>query len=295
MSGFVLLYRDLIAHPAFRNDAEAMAFAWMFAKAAWKECRVRYKGRAFALNRGQLAISQRDMAASLDRDKAWVERLWRRLRDEAMIEVAYEAGAAVVTICNYDKYQTEPEEREAPDEAPEEADARQAQGTEQIREQGNKEEREPRKRARRTVEFQVPDWVPAEPWAAYCAMRARKKAAVDSYIAGRVFEKLEKIGAAGWDIAKVLDKATLNNWTDVWMPTPGRDDDLRAGPNGTPAKPIDTSRLDEFKALKAKRDNGEITREEFFREQDRLRAEPRQTATGPPRPIGELAQRQLSH
>jgi len=27
VSGYVRLYRDLIGHPAFRNEAEAMAFA----------------------------------------------------------------------------------------------------------------------------------------------------------------------------------------------------------------------------------------------------------------------------
>lgn len=59
MTGYVRLHRSLIGHPAFRNDAEAMAFAWMVARAAWKPSCVRYKGRAISLNRGQLAISVR--------------------------------------------------------------------------------------------------------------------------------------------------------------------------------------------------------------------------------------------
>ncbi len=41
---------------------EAMAFAWMIANAQWKATRVRYKGHGISLQRGQLAISQRDMA-----------------------------------------------------------------------------------------------------------------------------------------------------------------------------------------------------------------------------------------
>ena len=144
MSGYARIHRSLIGHPAFRNDAEGMAFAWMILRASWKPVRVRYKGRAFVLERGQLAVSQRDMADALDRDKAWVERLWKRLKTEAMIQVAYEAGAAVITIANYNEYQAEADEREAPDEAareaPNEADVRQARGTEQRREEGNTEE-----------------------------------------------------------------------------------------------------------------------------------------------------------
>jgi len=131
VSGFAVIHRSLLGHPAFRNDAEVMAFAWMILRASWKPVRVRYKGKAISLNRGQLSVSQRDMAEALDRDKAWIERLWKRLKSEAMIEVASEAGVAVITICNYAKYQDISERREAVDKAPDEADARQTQGTEQ--------------------------------------------------------------------------------------------------------------------------------------------------------------------
>lgn len=139
MSGYVRIHRTLVGHPAFRNDAEAMAFAWMVLRAAWKPCRVRYKERAIQLQRGQLSVSQRDMATALDRDKAWVERLWKRLRGEAMIEVTSEAGVAVITICNYEEYQASQGTGEAADEAPREAGARQGRGTEQRREERKKE------------------------------------------------------------------------------------------------------------------------------------------------------------
>jgi hypothetical protein len=134
MSGYVRLYRSLFGHPAFRNDAEAMAFAWMIGRASWQAASVRYKGHRLTLKRGQLAISQRDMADEMDRDKGWIERLWRRLKSEAMIEADCKAGIAVITICNYDDYQPARETRKADGEAPYEADARQAQGTEQVRE-----------------------------------------------------------------------------------------------------------------------------------------------------------------
>jgi hypothetical protein len=142
VSGYVRIHRPLFEeHPAFRNDAEAMAFAWMIVKAQWRPKAVRYKGHKIELQRGQLAVSQRDMARALDRDKAWVERLWKRLRAEAMIETACEAGVAVITICKYSEYQADAVPCEAADEAPEKADARQTRGTEQEREEreeGNK-------------------------------------------------------------------------------------------------------------------------------------------------------------
>lgn len=142
MTGYVRIHRSLLGHPAFRNESETMAFAWLIAKAAWKATRVRYKGHTISLRRGQVAISQRDMAGAFDRDKAWIERLWKRLKSEAMIEVSSEAGVAVLTICNYDEYQAEGEDAEAPREARREAgneaDARQRRGTEQRKEEDKK-------------------------------------------------------------------------------------------------------------------------------------------------------------
>lgn len=140
MSGFVVIHRSLIGHPDFRNDAEAMAFAWMIMRASWKPVRVRYKGKAVSLERGQLCVSQRDMAAALDRDKAWVERLWKRLQTQGMIHCKREAAAMLITICNYAKYQGKKDKVEAAGEAMDEADVRQGRGTEQRREQLNKKQ-----------------------------------------------------------------------------------------------------------------------------------------------------------
>lgn len=142
MSGFALIHRSLLGHPAFRNDAEAMAFAWMVIKAAWKPCKVRYKGHAITLNRGQLAISTRDFAAAMARDKAWITRLLHRLKSETMIETRAETGVTVITICNYSDYQQVAERGETAGEprrdAANETDARQRRDTEQRIEQGNK-------------------------------------------------------------------------------------------------------------------------------------------------------------
>lgn len=146
MSGYVRIHRSLIGHPAFRNESETMAFAWLIAKAAWRATRVRYKGHAITLKRGQLAISQRDMAEAFDRDKAWIMRLLNRLISETMVETHVETGVTVITVCNYDEYQGETEDRETPRETPREArsetDVRQTRGTEQEEKKGRIEEEE---------------------------------------------------------------------------------------------------------------------------------------------------------
>jgi hypothetical protein len=133
VAGWVLIHRRLLGHRAFRNDGEAMVFAWMILRAAWQPTRVNYKGRLIPLKRGQLAASQRDMARALDRDKSWILRTTKRFENEAMIETSIEAGVSVITICNYDTFQIDPTYGEAVGEAVGEADLNQSRTTEQIR------------------------------------------------------------------------------------------------------------------------------------------------------------------
>ena len=103
--GYVLIYRKLFQNPIFRTDAEAMAFAWLIMKASWKDVQVRYKDKIINLQRGQVAISSRDLADRLERNKDWANRFFKRLSDCDMVRVTSATGVNVVTICNYDDFQ----------------------------------------------------------------------------------------------------------------------------------------------------------------------------------------------
>lgn len=143
VSGYVRIHRPLFEdHPAFRNDAEAMAFAWLIVKAQWQPKEVRYKGRCIKLRRGQAAVSVRDFARAMDRDKAWVERLLKRLRDRRMIETVRGTATLVITICNYNEYQADAVPCETLSETANETDARQTRDTEQVIEGREEEESE---------------------------------------------------------------------------------------------------------------------------------------------------------
>lgn len=106
--GFVLIYRSLLNHHAFRSDSEAMAFAWLVLRASWKETEVRYKDRNLTLQRGQVAVSVRDMATKLDRSKDWANRFLKRLIERDMISVSDETGVSVISIKNYNNFQLDP-------------------------------------------------------------------------------------------------------------------------------------------------------------------------------------------
>lgn len=216
-SGFVLMHRSLLGHPAFRDDGEAMAFMWMIAKASWRPTRVRYKGRPVDLARGELCVSHRDMANALGRDRSWVERLWKRLKSETMIETRVETAATVINIRNYDVYQAIAGFDETPAETPRktrrETGARQARDTEQQGNQGNKEqdgsyEPSPRKRAERLPEGWTPERLDRSTAAGEIVQR---RGAEWARVTFETFDNYWR-AKSGKDATKLDWQATWKNW-----------------------------------------------------------------------------------
>jgi hypothetical protein len=223
MSGYVRIHRSLIGHPAFRNDAEAMAFAWLVARASWRPARVRYKDRAITLGRGQFAISVRDFAAAMDRDKAWIERLLKRLRAETMIETRHETGVNVITICNYNEYQTDPVLCETPRETPQKTEARQAQDTEQEREKGKKISSEAKASSPRP--WCLPTGVSLQVWTDLMTNRKKKRLPNTPTAWAKFQSDLAEMSAlTGIPPPKIIEMCTAKGWGAIYDPRNERDE-----------------------------------------------------------------------
>jgi uncharacterized protein YdaU (DUF1376 family) len=72
--------------------------------------------------------------------------------------------------------------------------------------------------------FAAPDWIDAEAWTAYLAMRAKKRAHPTDYACRLVVAELEKLRRQGHDPAESLRQSTRNSWTDVYPPRNGNAD-----------------------------------------------------------------------
>lgn len=115
MSGFVVMQREALDHPLLRDGDRFRAWFWLIAHACWKPTRVIIKGEIIELGRGDMTFSQRFLAEKWGWSKSRVDRFMSDLRDHNMIETRSKNGAtknhaagqgqAVITICNYDKYQ----------------------------------------------------------------------------------------------------------------------------------------------------------------------------------------------
>lgn len=255
-SGYCLIHRSLIGHPDFKSDAEAMAFAWLILRASWRDTRVRYKGKAIDLKRGQLAISIRDMATALDRSKTWVERFLSRLKIGTMIETEAGQSATIVTICNYDKFQQNYGSLEtAPGHAA--GHYRDITGTQNntgntgkdMFPNGNKgreaQKSAPRKRPK-AASFAVPDWIDKSAWDGFEEMRKRIKKPLTDHARELAVKGLATLKAEGHDPADVLNQSTMRGWAGLFAVKGNDHGNYRSSGNGR-ARPVNGFRaaLDE--------------------------------------------------
>lgn len=107
MSGFFLMQRDVFEHHLFKGSHERFyAWSWLIAKAAWQKTQFDVGGKTITLERGQLCYSIRRLSEKWGMSKGATERFINRLKTETMIETASGRGRLIITICNYDDYQT---------------------------------------------------------------------------------------------------------------------------------------------------------------------------------------------
>ena len=119
--------RGWLEHPVLQGEPydRRSAWAWLIEEATWQGRRCEIAGRFIDLQRGQLSHSTRFMAKAWGWSEARVRRFLTRLKTDAMIDAATDAGRYLITICNYDKYQTPLNESDALTDAPSDAEATQ--------------------------------------------------------------------------------------------------------------------------------------------------------------------------
>lgn len=228
MTGYVRIHRALLDHPVFRNDAEAMAFAWMVARAQWKPKTIRYKGFDVPLERGELTASIRDIAGAMDRPKGWVERLLAKLRKAGMVKIENRTPprtpcgtprrtpAQVLIVCNYDDYQAPAGAGGTLDET----GTGQRQDTEQLKEEG-KEGSE----ANASSPWARPLGIEKQVWNDLLINRKRKNLPNTQSAWKRFNDDLARISVeTGIPPPKLIERCTERGWGAIYDPRESRND-----------------------------------------------------------------------
>lgn len=108
MSGTVNIARSIFDHTVFADEpkTEREAWIWLIMEASWKPRTRRVGVVVVETQRGQLAASVRFLASAWKWTPAKVQRYLKRLEKLEMIRTQADTGVTVLTICNYDQYQS---------------------------------------------------------------------------------------------------------------------------------------------------------------------------------------------
>ena len=107
MSGWFAIKRGAHDHAIFKKNPERFfVWTWMIATAAWKPTRMDAGGKIVDVNRGQLLTSYRQMSDATGVGIQIIRTLITRLQRENAIDTETNTGRMLITIRNYDKYQS---------------------------------------------------------------------------------------------------------------------------------------------------------------------------------------------
>lgn len=122
MSGWLKLHRSIAEHWIFSFKEPDKALAWidLLIMARHADGTMRLKGRTVPIRRGQVGISQLSLQKKWGWSQNKVKRFLKLLENERMIVFEANDLTTMITICNFDNYQSEEALSERPDERPDE-------------------------------------------------------------------------------------------------------------------------------------------------------------------------------
>lgn len=224
MSGFYLMHRGWHDSPIFGREAYSRrdAWVWMIEQAVYTEHDIDIAGKTITLHRGQFSSSLRYMAKAWGWDEAKVRRFISRARNEKMIDASSDAGQTIITICNYDKYQSLEKSTDAPNDAAATQQRRGSDANNNKGNQGNEISSEanassdtpaPQKSA---SAFPCPQGVDPIDWDGLVQNRKRQKAPMTEAAYRGIVNKLERWNRDGWPPGPIVANAAERGWRTVF-------------------------------------------------------------------------------
>lgn len=140
--GFFAIDRGVWDHPLFAREkfSEREAWLWLLSGAAWADTRIRIGKSMIGLRRGQLAFATRFLAEKWMWTHSKVVRFLNRLKSDTMIVTEPKRDATLITICNYEKYQSSRNASETQTETPPETEVKRSRNKEEENKQSNNQQ-----------------------------------------------------------------------------------------------------------------------------------------------------------
>lgn len=206
--GFTKSYRSKWENPTFRNLLEVGIWSWICDTAVWQETRIRFNGELITLQRGQLITSIRFIAKGFCISEQAARTFLDHINTDGMINTQATHRGTIITICNYDKYQS----NENTDNTP----LTQHQHTTNTNKKEDKKERKKDNNIELLSKEILPDFVPQAEWDSFLEMRKKMKKPPTEKAKMLLIQILEKLKNLGHDPKLVLEQSIMNNYQGLF-------------------------------------------------------------------------------
>ncbi|HLZ78829.1 MAG TPA: hypothetical protein VKQ09_05770 [Sphingomonas sp.] len=225
MSGFYLMHRGWQDNAVFRNEefSRRDAFVWLIEEAAFRPTKIHAGTGEIMLERGQLSHSLRFMAKAWKWDEAKVRRFLSSLVKSQIIDASTDAGQTVITIRNYEVYQTPGGSPDAGDDADATqqrrgGDAKKKEGKEVKNTSEAKASSVQRAQTPHADPFPRPDFADPQHWADFLANRKRKKLPNTATAHARLLSDIARLADEEWPPGRILQHAAERGWAGIYDP-----------------------------------------------------------------------------
>ncbi len=107
MAGWFSVKRGITSHPLFVGHPERLAiWIWLLDNVVWQDTRHDINGVMVVIPRGSVAASERRIAEDVGVGRQVVRTFLARLQDERMINPDLTHGRRIISLCNWEKYQS---------------------------------------------------------------------------------------------------------------------------------------------------------------------------------------------
>lgn len=111
MAGWIKIDREIPKHWIWKESDHFKWWIDILIMASFGTEKIKLDGRRFEIRRGQLITSIKELSLrwKINRSTAW--RFLKKLEADGMLDLKTEDGAYLISICNYDRYQGEENEK----------------------------------------------------------------------------------------------------------------------------------------------------------------------------------------
>ena len=206
--GYIHLYRAIRSHWLWSDPAQLRAFLWLVMEAQWgdRPRRQLVSGTLIETHRGQLIGASRFLATEWRWSEAKVRRFLSRLETDAMVTRDVTHNVTVITICNYDLYNTSRQDADAESDAPTDAKAtqdrriRDASATQLKEGKASKAGKQGKKKAGEIELEELPESIRTETmhaaWMAWARFRREKRAPLTDSTVQSLLAEMAQMGEA---------------------------------------------------------------------------------------------------